>query len=126
MRGTGERIHQRRTIHLRESQVRDAEGFLYLVPQGGGGGSLLRPNVAAARPFHDQSRQFDGEGRPSQAQVERTDAIGHELADVVSEFDGWAARELGGLNAGLAAKHLESIPQLTPAQWEARAGAGED
>ncbi|HEV2749212.1 MAG TPA: hypothetical protein VGV12_01665 [Gemmatimonadales bacterium] len=66
------------------------------------------------------------EGRPSQAQVERTDAIGHELADVVSGFDAWAARELGGLNTALAAKHLESIPQLTRAQWEARAGAGED
>ena len=49
------------------------------------------------------------EGRPSQTQVERADAIARELADVVSDFDAWTARELGGLNAALAAKRLEAI-----------------
>jgi len=49
------------------------------------------------------------EGRPSATQVERADAIEHELADVVAVFDGWAAAELGGLNAALGTKQLEAI-----------------
>ena len=49
------------------------------------------------------------EGRPSATQVERADAIEHELADVVAAFDGWAAAELGGLNAALGTKQLEPI-----------------
>ncbi|PYP72964.1 MAG: sialidase, partial [Gemmatimonadetes bacterium] len=35
------------------------------------------------------------DGRPSQTQVERADALARELADVAREFDAWAARELG-------------------------------
>jgi hypothetical protein len=34
------------------------------------------------------------EGRPSQTQIERTDALTRELADVVRDFDAWAAKEL--------------------------------
>ena len=49
------------------------------------------------------------EGRPSATQVERADAIEHELADVVAAFDGWAAAELSGLNAALGTKQLEPI-----------------
>ncbi len=49
------------------------------------------------------------EGRPSATQVERADAIERELADVVAAFDGWAAAELGGLNAALGTKQLEPI-----------------
>ena len=49
------------------------------------------------------------EGRPSATQVERADAIEHELADVVAAFDRWAAAELGGLNSALGTKQLEPI-----------------
>jgi len=56
------------------------------------------------------------EGRPSATQVERADAIEHELADVVAAFDGWAAAELGGLNAALGTKQLEPIRVLTREQ----------
>jgi photosystem II stability/assembly factor-like uncharacterized protein len=56
------------------------------------------------------------EGRPSATQVERADAIEHELADVVTTFDGWAAAELGGLNAALETKQLEPIRVLTREQ----------
>ena len=56
------------------------------------------------------------EGRPSATQVERADAIERELADVVAAFDGWAAKELGGLNAALGTKHLEPIRVLTREQ----------
>jgi hypothetical protein len=61
------------------------------------------------------------DGRPSQTQVERADALARELGDVVREFDTWAARELGGLNSALVAKRLERIPLITREQWEATA-----
>jgi len=57
-------------------------------------------------------------------QLERTDAIARELADVVSDFDAWTARELGGLNAALAAKQLDAVRVLSREQWEAKATAG--
>jgi len=56
------------------------------------------------------------EGRPSATQVERADAIEHELADVVAAFDGWTAKELGGLNAALGTKQLAPIRVLTREQ----------
>jgi hypothetical protein len=61
------------------------------------------------------------DGRPSQTQLERADALTRELADVVREFDAWANRDLPGLNAALTSKRLEPIPLLTRQQWEAAA-----
>jgi len=58
------------------------------------------------------------EGRPSQTQVDRTAAIGHELTDVVKDFDNWLARELAGINSALSAKQLEPIAVLTREGWE--------
>src|SRR5437763_4794097 len=58
------------------------------------------------------------EGRPSQMQLMRTDAIAHELADVVKDFDAWVARELTGLNSALGAKQLPPIKVITRAEWE--------
>ena len=51
------------------------------------------------------------EGRPSQTQVERADAIARELADVMQGFDAWAAKVVPGLNAQLASRHLEPLPR---------------
>lgn len=58
------------------------------------------------------------EGRPSQTQVERADALARELADVVKDFDVWEAKELSGLNAALAQKRIEAIKPLTREEWE--------
>ena len=58
------------------------------------------------------------EGRPSQTQIDRSDAIAHELADVVKDFDAWIARELGGINSALRQKGLEPIAVLTRAGWD--------
>jgi len=66
------------------------------------------------------------DGRPSQTQVERTDVIARELADVVRDFDAWSAKELGGLNTALGTKQLEPIRVLTRDQWEAKATAGQE
>jgi len=58
------------------------------------------------------------EGRPSATQVQRTDALGRELGDVVAEFDAWTAKNLGGINDQLKAKGQPSIELLTRAAWE--------
>jgi hypothetical protein len=50
------------------------------------------------------------EGLPSQTQVERTDALQKEMADVVKEFDTWAAAELPKINAALSAAKMDTIP----------------
>ena len=54
------------------------------------------------------------EGRPSQTEVERTDALSRELADVVHDFDAWTAKELPSINAELAKKKLDPITPLAP------------
>jgi hypothetical protein len=58
------------------------------------------------------------EGRPSQTQVERADALAREVADVMKDFDAWEAKELSGLNSALAKKRLEVIKPLTREEWE--------
>jgi hypothetical protein len=58
------------------------------------------------------------EGRPTQTQMDRSDAIARELGDVVKDFDAWVARELGGINSALSQKGLEPINVLTRAGWE--------
>jgi hypothetical protein len=58
------------------------------------------------------------EGRPSQTQVERSDALARELAEVVKDFDAWEAKELTSLNSALAKKSLEAIKPLTREEWE--------
>ncbi len=60
------------------------------------------------------------EGKPTQAQVERTGSLARELADVARDFDAWATKELADLNAGLAKKKLAPIAPLTREEWEKR------
>ncbi len=58
------------------------------------------------------------EGRPTQMQQMRTDALTRELTDVVKDFDAWATKELPRVNADLAKKNLAAIQPLTREQWE--------
>jgi photosystem II stability/assembly factor-like uncharacterized protein len=60
------------------------------------------------------------EGRPSQTQVQRADAIARELADVVADFDAWVAKELPGLNTAIGGKSLEPLKPLTRDEWESK------
>jgi photosystem II stability/assembly factor-like uncharacterized protein len=60
------------------------------------------------------------EGRPSQMQADRTDAIAHELSDVVKSFDAWTAKELPGINSKLG---KDSIKVLTREEWEKKTAA---
>jgi hypothetical protein len=65
------------------------------------------------------------EGRPSQMQIERTDAIGRELTDVVAAFDAWSARDLAALNTELGAKKLQPIALIDRKAWEEAGKAGQ-
>ncbi|HLA99749.1 MAG TPA: sialidase, partial [Bacteroidota bacterium] len=58
------------------------------------------------------------EGRPSQMQVDRTEALGMELSDVSGEFEAWAAKELPDISAELAKKNLGTITLLAREEWE--------
>ena len=58
------------------------------------------------------------EGRPSQTQIERADAIARELANVVKSFDDWLAKEMPTLNSDLAKAKLESIVPMTRSDWD--------
>jgi photosystem II stability/assembly factor-like uncharacterized protein len=58
------------------------------------------------------------EGRPSQTQFQRADALKRELADVVAEFDAWTAKDLASLNASLAGRGVPTIDLLTRVDWE--------
>jgi photosystem II stability/assembly factor-like uncharacterized protein len=49
------------------------------------------------------------EGRPSDAQVQRTDALARELADVTRDFDAWSGSELSTINKLLAARKIPAI-----------------
>jgi photosystem II stability/assembly factor-like uncharacterized protein len=57
------------------------------------------------------------EGRPSQTQVMRADAIASELADVEKAFDDWMAKQLPAIDSALSDRKLEPIKPLTREQW---------
>jgi photosystem II stability/assembly factor-like uncharacterized protein len=58
------------------------------------------------------------EGRPSQTQIDRADAIARELANVVKSFDDWLAKEMPSLNSDLAKAKLDSIVPMTRSDWD--------
>jgi len=57
------------------------------------------------------------EGRPTDSQVARADALSHELEDVIHDFDQLAAKELPAINAGLRKKKIEPIKVLSEQEW---------
>jgi photosystem II stability/assembly factor-like uncharacterized protein len=54
------------------------------------------------------------EGRPSDTQVQRADALARELADVKRAFETWVTTELSSINALLAARKIPPIGRTTP------------
>jgi len=64
------------------------------------------------------------EGRPSQMQIDRADALARELADVAKDFDAWTAKELPGINSALAKKKLEPIKVPSRNEWESGSAGG--
>jgi photosystem II stability/assembly factor-like uncharacterized protein len=54
------------------------------------------------------------EGRPSDTQVQRADALARELTDVTQEFDGWTTRELDAIDKQLAARKMPPVGGARP------------
>ena len=102
-------------LHKASNELDELRKKIVATKEGGAitGEERLRENLAQL--YGDVNGY---EGRPSQTQVDRTAAIGHELTDVVKDFDNWLARELAGINSALSAKQLEPIAVLTREGWE--------
>ncbi len=63
------------------------------------------------------------DGKPTDDQSARADALSRELEDVMRDFDQLAARQLPAINAALLKKKLEPIQSVSQDQWE-KDGAG--
>ena len=102
-------------LRAASAQVDELRRKIVATKEGGAitGEERLRENLADL-----YGNVINYEGRPAQTQVERTDAIGRELADVVRDFDAWLAKEMASLNADLSAKQLQPLKPLTREQWE--------
>jgi hypothetical protein len=71
------------------------------------------------------------DGKPTDYQVARTESLGHELQDVIDDFQKKTQSDLPKINTGLKKKKLESITVLAEGDWQkkrdessAAAGAG--
>jgi len=66
------------------------------------------------------------EGRPSDYQVARADALSHELEDVITDFRKLADKELPTINPSLTKKKLAAISVLSETDWlrQQEEGAG--
>ena len=54
------------------------------------------------------------DGRPTQMEIDRTEAIGKEMADISRDFDAWIGKDLNAINLEITAKKLE--PVVVPAK----------
>ena len=63
------------------------------------------------------------DGKPTDYQVGRTESLGHELQDVIDDFQNLTQKELTVVNAGLKKKKLEAIPVLAEAVWQKKKAA---
>jgi photosystem II stability/assembly factor-like uncharacterized protein len=111
-RGTGLRASDTLALTLRgASGVVDVMRKKIVATKEGGmitGEERLRENLAE---LYQSVAGY--EGRPAQAQVDRTSAIAREMGDVSKEFDHWIATELPKINALLESRRL---PRIEPAR----------
>jgi hypothetical protein len=59
------------------------------------------------------------EGRPTDYQSARIDSLKKELADVSTQFDAFASKDLPAINKSLAQKKIEAIHPISRAVWDA-------
>ena len=71
------------------------------------------------------------DGKPTDYQAARTESLGHELQDVIDDFQKLTQKDLPAINNGLRKKKQEIITVLAEADWQkkkeessAAAGAG--
>jgi photosystem II stability/assembly factor-like uncharacterized protein len=105
----------RKRLQAASAQVDDLRKKIVATKEGGAitGEERLRENLTEL-----YANVIFYEGRPSQTQIERTDALARELADVVKDFDAWTSKELSNLNSELTAKKLEPLKTLSREEWE--------
>jgi len=58
------------------------------------------------------------DGRPTDAQIARTDVLGRELEDVIKEFQTLTASQLPPINSGLAKQKLDPIQVIPETDWQ--------
>jgi photosystem II stability/assembly factor-like uncharacterized protein len=58
------------------------------------------------------------DGKPTDYQAARTESLGHELQDVIDDFQKFTQKELPGINAGLKKKKMDSITVLAEENWQ--------
>jgi len=58
------------------------------------------------------------DGKPTDYQVARTESLGHELQDVIDDFQKTTQKQLPGINVGLKKKKMEAITVLPEADWQ--------
>ena len=58
------------------------------------------------------------DGRPTDYQVARTDSLGHELRDVIDDFQKITQKDLPAINSGLKKKKMETIVVLSEIDWQ--------
>jgi photosystem II stability/assembly factor-like uncharacterized protein len=58
------------------------------------------------------------DGRPTDYQVARTDSLGHELQDVIDNFQKLTQKDLPAINSGLKKKKMETIVVLSEMDWQ--------
>ena len=58
------------------------------------------------------------DGKPTDYQAARTESLGHELQDVIDDFQKKTQQELPRINAALKKKKAEAITVLTEAEWQ--------
>jgi photosystem II stability/assembly factor-like uncharacterized protein len=63
------------------------------------------------------------DGRPTDYQVARTESLGHELQDVIDEFQTLVQKEVSIVNTGLKKKKMETISVLVEAEWQKKKAA---
>ncbi len=102
-------------LRAASAQVDELRRKIVATKEGGAitGEERLRENLADL-----YGNVISYEGRPAQTQVERTDAITRELADIVRDFDAWLAKEMPGLNSALSGKQLPPIKVITREEWD--------
>jgi photosystem II stability/assembly factor-like uncharacterized protein len=63
------------------------------------------------------------DGKPTDYQVARTESLGHELQDVIDEFQTLVQKEVSIVNTGLKKKKMETISVLVEADWQKKKAA---
>jgi len=66
------------------------------------------------------------DGRPTDYQLARTESLGHELQDVIDDFQKLTQKDLPGINIGLKKKKMETIVVLSETDWQKKKTASSE